>query len=234
MPHLIVKNVRKSFRSALQELVILGGVSFDAKRGQSVAIVGPSGCGKSTLLSILGALDVPTDGTVELDNVNPFALNADQVAAFRNERIGFVFQEHHLLPQLSALENVLLPLLACGPVDASATESARQLLTQVGLAERIDHLPAKLSGGERQRVAVARALIRNPSLLLADEPTGSLDQNNAKSIGRLLLDVGRNGNATLICVTHSLELASQFDRLLQLDHGTLTELDPSQAIAAKV
>jgi len=182
-------------------------------------VVGPSGCGKSTFLQIIGTLDQPTAGEVRLGGVNPFALANRELAAFRNHRIGFIFQEHHLLPQLTALENVLLPVLAEQAVDAAAMDRGRQLLDQVGLGARSGHRPAELSGGERQRVAVARALIREPLLLLADEPTGSLDEQNARSIGELLLEVQSRAGAMLICVTHSPTLAGMFQIRRQLRAG---------------
>ena len=188
-------------------------------QSENLAVVGPSGCGKSTFLQIIGTLDQPTAGEVRLGGVNPFALANRELAAFRNHRIGFIFQEHHLLPQLTALENVLLPVLAEQAVDAAAMDRGRQLLDQVGLGARSGHRPAELSGGERQRVAVARALIREPLLLLADEPTGSLDEQNARSIGELLLEVQSRAGAMLICVTHSPTLAGMFQIRRQLRAG---------------
>ena len=172
--------------------------------------MGPSGSGKSTLLHILGTLDRPTAGSVRLDGKDPFALSEPELADFRNRHIGFVFQDHHLLPQCSVLENVLIPTLV-GREDPAKVEAwARQLLERVGLAERLDHRPAELSGGERQRVAVARALIQHPALLLADEPTGNLDRRTAQSVGQMLLDLHREQNTILVVVTHSAELARQF------------------------
>jgi lipoprotein-releasing system ATP-binding protein len=166
-------------------------------------------------------LDSPTSGSVQLEGIKPFELSAQELSRFRNRKIGFVFQEHHLLPQLSALENVLLPVLAGGSVTLGNADRARMLLAKVGLAERAEHLPSELSGGERQRVAVARALICEPVLLLADEPTGSLDQANAESIGKLLLEIQRDSGATLICVTHSQTLAENFQRRAELKRGRL-------------
>ncbi len=221
--HLIVRDLSKEFVTPEGSLKILSSLNLTAARGESMAIVGPSGCGKSTLLHILGTLDTPSEGSVQLDGVDPFQLSSAQLAVFRNQRIGFIFQEHHLLPQLSALENVLIPKLASGSIGRSDVEKATQLLVQVGLADRVHQLPARLSGGERQRVAVARSLVCDPVLILADEPTGSLDQNNANTIGKLLLDVHTSANATLLCVTHSPELASMFGRTLRLNHGQLEE-----------
>lgn len=183
--------------------------------------MGPSGSGKSTLLHILGTLDRPTAGTVTLDGTDPFALPEAELAAFRNRRIGFVFQDHHLLPQCSVLENVLIPTLV-SKTSADETEPyARKLLDRVGLGGRLDHRPAELSGGERQRVAVARALVLKPVLLLADEPTGNLDRKNAGAVGELLLDLHRQENTVLVVVTHSPELARLFPRRMEMNDGQL-------------
>jgi lipoprotein-releasing system ATP-binding protein len=182
--------------------------------------MGPSGTGKSTLLYILGALEPPSSGTVTLDGTDPFALPAKQLAAFRNRQIGFVFQDHCLLPQCSVLENVLVPtLVATGDGDDEA--HARSLIDQVGLSHRIGHLPAQLSGGEKQRVALARALIRRPRLLLCDEPTGNLDRRSADGVASLLLELQQRQNAMLIVVTHSAELASRFPIRFELSDRTL-------------
>lgn len=221
MAGLSVSGLCKHFPTPSGPLKILDGVEFELNRGENLAVLGPSGCGKSTLLQIVGTLDQPTSGTVRLDGIDPFELPNRELAAFRNHRIGFIFQEHHLLPQLTALENVLLPVLAEEAVDQAAVERGRQLLAQVGLEARQHHRPAELSGGERQRVAVARSLIRDPLLLLADEPTGSLDESNAQSIGQLLLDVQATARAMLICVTHSAMLAGMFQRRVRLQAGKL-------------
>jgi lipoprotein-releasing system ATP-binding protein len=221
MSRLQVTNLAKKFPTAAGELSILEDVNLLLDDGQNLAIVGPSGSGKSTLLQIVGTLDSPTSGSVQLEGIKPFELSAQELSRFRNRKIGFVFQEHHLLPQLSALENVLLPVLAGGSVTLGNADRARMLLAKVGLAERAEHLPSELSGGERQRVAVARALICEPVLLLADEPTGSLDQANAESIGKLLLEIQRDSGATLICVTHSQTLAENFQRRAELKRGRL-------------
>jgi lipoprotein-releasing system ATP-binding protein len=223
MQQLQVTGLTKIYETAAGPLTILKNVNLTLDRGEDLAIVGPSGSGKSTLLHLLGALDNPTSGQVKLDGVNPFELNPGALAKFRNEKIGFIFQEHHLLPQLTALENVLLPVLASGSVSAESTSFASDLLSRVGLSDRVGHLPSKLSGGERQRVAVARALVCRPTLLLADEPTGSLDQNNAETIGQLLLDVRGDSRATLICVTHSTALAAMFARTSRLNRGSLED-----------
>jgi lipoprotein-releasing system ATP-binding protein len=221
MAGLSISGICKHFPTPSGPLKILDGVDLEMKRGENLAILGPSGCGKSTLLQIVGTLDRPTEGTVRLDGVDPFELPNRELSTFRNHRIGFIFQEHHLLPQLTALENVLLPVMAEQAIDQAAVGRGQQLLEQVGLAARQHHRPAELSGGERQRVAVARALIRDPLLLLADEPTGSLDESNAQSIGQLLLDVQRTAGAILICVTHSPQLAEVFQRRARLQAGKL-------------
>ena len=221
MSDLVVENLTKSYPTPGGNLSILDGVTFSLDRGENIAVLGPSGCGKSTLLHLLGALDVPTSGMIRLDGDNPFQLNPRELAAFRNHKIGYVFQEHHLLPQLSALENVLLPALANGSVKDEAVQRGQTLLESVGLAERLNHVPGELSGGERQRVAVARALINQPVMLLADEPTGSLDESNATTIGRLLLDLQKQSQTILICVTHSQQLADLFQKQARLVGGKL-------------
>ncbi|HWI58482.1 MAG TPA: ABC transporter ATP-binding protein [Bacillota bacterium] len=208
-------------------LAVLNGVSLEVGRGESLAIVGPSGSGKSTLLQIIGTLDRPTSGEVLLDGQDLNRLDEVQLAAVRNRQIGFVFQAHFLLPQCTVLENVLLPTLA-GSRDltaSSSTESsearATRLLTRVGLAERLGHRPGQLSGGERQRVAVVRALINQPLLLLADEPTGALDHASAHQLGQLLLELNREEGVTLLVVTHARDLAQRMGRLFALQDGHL-------------
>ena len=224
MSALVVQNVAKSFPTRGEPLVVLRDVSFELSAGENLAILGPSGSGKSTLLHVIGTLDVPTSGSVRLDGEDPFVLDEPGLARFRNRHIGFVFQEHHLLPQLSVLENVLVPALADGRPDAATRSRAEELIARVGLADRSDHRPAELSGGERQRVAVARALLRKPRLVLADEPTGSLDRTNALTVGRLLVDLQRTEQAMLVAVTHSLELAALLDQRTELDDGRLKRL----------
>ena len=219
---LTVSHIRKEFPTRDDPLVVLRDASLELSAGENVAILGPSGSGKSTLLHIIGTLDRPTSGTVELEGQSPFSFNEYKLADFRNSRIGFVFQDHHLLPQLSVLENVLLPTIAHGSADQATVDRAHELLDKVGLAKRLEHRPAELSGGERQRVSVARAMINKPILLLSDEPTGNLDRANAMSIGKLLLDLPAQEKAMLIAVTHSLELAELFDRRLHLDDGMLS------------
>jgi lipoprotein-releasing system ATP-binding protein len=218
---LVVDEIVKEYPTPREPLRVLSGVSLRLRRGENLAIVGPSGSGKSTLLSIIGTLEPPTSGQVRLAGQDPFALDEAALAAFRSREIGFVFQEHHLLPQCTVLENVLVPFLADGAARPADREQAEKLLTRVGLAERLDHRPAELSGGERQRVAIARALVRGPTLLLADEPTGNLDRTTAQSITELLLELQRGGNTILVVVTHSLALAGALDQRLELDAGRL-------------
>ncbi len=223
MSGLVVENLTKQFPTRAEPLNVLNGISLKLAAGENLAVVGPSGCGKSTLLHILGTLDSPTSGTVTLEGQNPFALPEPQLADFRNRSIGFVFQDHHLLPQCSVLENVLLPTLAGGNSDRDVIARAKQLLDRVGLASRLDHRPAELSGGERQRAAIARALILQPKLLLADEPTGNLDRTTAATIGKMLLDLQHQDGFTLVIVTHSAELAKSLNRCVELDLGKLKD-----------
>ena len=221
---LIADRLSKSYRTPRGELPILTGVSLSVDRGAAVAIMGPSGSGKSTLLYILGALEPPSAGTVTLDGQDPYRLGEREQAAFRNQRIGFVFQDHSLLPQCSVLENVLAPTFVAPPAkDRDEGARARTLLTQVGLADRIDHRPAELSGGEKQRAALARALIRGPELLLCDEPTGNLDRAAADTVADLLLELHAARNTMLIVVTHSAALAARFPVRYEMNAGTLVK-----------
>ena len=216
-----VVSVSKSYPVAGGELPVLSGVNLTLARGEALAIMGPSGAGKSTLLYIIGTLDTPTSGAIRLLGQDPFALDRGDLARFRNTSIGFVFQDHCLLPQCTVLENVLIPTLAGRGADLAADERARMLLKRVGLGDRMAHRPAEISGGERQRVSICRALINRPPLLLADEPTGNLDRHTAESVGTLLLDLGREENAMLIVVTHSAELAARLPRHCELMDGRL-------------
>jgi lipoprotein-releasing system ATP-binding protein len=206
-----VTDLTKDYPTPRGALRVLNGVSFDMAPGDAAAIMGPSGSGKSSLLYILGGLEPPSSGTVTLEGRNPFQLSATDLAAFRNKEIGFVFQDHCLLPQCTVLENVLIPTLVAsrGSGEAAEADRARQLIAQVGLADRIDHRPAELSGGERQRVAIARALVRGPRLLLCDEPTGNLDRVAADNVASVLLDLHRLKQTILIVVTHSAQLAEK-------------------------
>jgi lipoprotein-releasing system ATP-binding protein len=210
-----VDKVSKAYPTPAGPLAIVSDVSLELPQGSAVSIMGPSGSGKSTLLYMLGALEPPSSGTITLDDQNPFVLDAKQLAAFRNQRIGFVFQDHCLLPQCSVIENVLTPTLV-STMNGAVDERARNLLEQVGLGGRITHLPGQLSGGEKQRVALARALIMKPRLLLCDEPTGNLDQKSADVVGGMLLDIHQQANTILIVVTHSVDLAARFPQRFEL------------------
>lgn len=217
-----VVDVYKSFDSGAEAVEVLRGISFEMSRGDAVAITGPSGSGKSTLLHLIGTLDRPTGGTIRIGGQQPHALPEPELARFRNKTVGFVFQDHHLLPQYTVLENVLVPTLAAR--DAGGREArAAELLQRVGLAHRLTHRPAQLSGGERQRVAVARALINDPRLLLCDEPTGSLDGRTADAVAALLFDLHAEENTVLIAVTHSEALAAMFQRRFELKEGRCSE-----------
>lgn len=213
-----VENVSKEYPTPAGPLRIVSDVSLSLPLGSAVSIMGPSGSGKSTLLYLVGALEPPSRGTITLNGQNPFLLNPKQLAAFRNQQIGFVFQDHCLLPQCSVIENVLTPtLVATANGDApDQFRRAAELLAHVGLDERLDHRPAQLSGGEKQRVALARALIMKPKLLLCDEPTGNLDQKSAQVVADLLLDIHRASETILIVVTHSSELAARFPQRFEL------------------
>jgi lipoprotein-releasing system ATP-binding protein len=219
-----VADLNKTYPTPRGPLTVLEQVSFTLVAGEAAAIMGPSGSGKSSLLYVLGALEPPTSGTVTLDDRNPFDLPAPALAAFRNTSIGFVFQDHCLLPQCTLLENVLVPTLV-GSTGASDVNRARDLIAHVGLADRIDHRPAELSGGERQRVALARALIREPRLLLCDEPTGNLDRASAETVATLLLDLHRRQHTMLVVVTHSTALAERLPITFELRDRTLHRID---------
>ncbi len=218
-------NIAKEYPTPRGAVQILDGVSLSWRRGDAISIMGPSGCGKSTLLYLLGALEPPTTGKITLDGDDPFALPEKELAAFRNRRVGFLFQDHCLLPQLSVLENVLTPTL----VGSAAAVGSRQqqsaaavsLLEKVGLSERLHHRPAELSGGEKQRAALARALIMRPTLLLCDEPTGNLDQDSAANVADLLFDLHRQQETILVVVTHSAELAARFPQRYRLKEKQL-------------
>lgn len=223
-----VKHIKKRYDSlGPVQAPVLDDVSLTVEAGAGIAVIGPSGSGKSTLLNIIGTLDRPSSGAVLLGGSDIFALPDMERSLLRNLHIGFVFQAHHLLPQCTVLENVLLPTIPARRMnrqsDGDAAARARKLLARVGLAERMDHRPGQLSGGECQRAAVVRALINKPKLLLADEPTGSLDGVSAENLGRLLMELNQEEQVTLIVVTHSLELAKRMDRIYKLREGRLEE-----------
>jgi lipoprotein-releasing system ATP-binding protein len=225
-----VTDLTKDYPTPRGPLRVLDRVSLQMAAGDAAAIMGPSGSGKSSLLYVLGALEPPSSGTVTLDGKNPFALPPAPLAAFRNERIGFVFQDHCLLPQCTVLENVLVPTLV-GPKSRADVARARELVAQVGLADRIDHRPGELSGGERQRVAIARALVRGPRLLLCDEPTGNLDHASAGNVANILLDLHRAQQTILVVVTHSAELAARLPRRYELRDGALRQESNPPAVS---
>ncbi|UCG34506.1 MAG: ABC transporter ATP-binding protein [Phycisphaerales bacterium] len=219
------ESISKNFPTSRGPLEVLRDISLQLLRGESATVMGPSGSGKSTLLNILGALEPPTSGRVTLGGRDPASMSETELAAFRNRSVGFVFQDHHLLPQCSVLENVLIPTIAERKSHdvPEALSRARMLLDRVSLADRTDHRPAELSGGERQRAAIARALINRPTLLLADEPTGNLDRASAEAVAALLLDLHREENTILLVVTHSESLARHFTRCFELADGGLVE-----------
>lgn len=221
VPALVAAEVCKHFARGDQTVEVLRGVSLRVDTGQSVALIGPSGSGKSTLLHLLGTLDPPTSGQIAINGEDPLTLPEPQLARFRNQHIGFIFQNHHLLPQYSALENALIPALAFP--QANRRGRAGDLLRAVGLERRLHHRPAELSGGECQRVAVARALLNQPGLLLCDEPTGSLDRQTATTVADLLFELHRAERTALVIATHDLALAARCDRRLHLREGMCVE-----------
>ena len=213
------KGIKKSYG----KLQILKGVDLEVNKGEIITIVGPSGAGKSTLLHIIGTLDKPEEGHVEINGIAINSLSLQKLSAFRNEQIGFIFQFHHLLPEFTALENICIPAFIAGRSKKEASFKAAELLELLGLSHRINHKPNELSGGEQQRVAVARALINNPSIILADEPSGNLDSNNAESLHRLFVDLRDRLNQTLIIVTHNESLANMANRKVEMKDGLIIQ-----------
>lgn len=224
MALLISKNVSKTYHLGHQAIEVLRGVSMSIAAAEMVTIVGPSGAGKSTLLHILGALDRPTTGSVEIEGEDVFSRADVPLAEFRNKTVGFVFQFHHLLPEFTAVENVMMPALIARKSRKEMVQPASELLEQVGLGHRLNHKPGELSGGEQQRVAIARALINRPKLVLADEPSGNLDQKNARALHELMWQISRNDQTTFVIVTHNEELAALSNRQLHLHDGIIADI----------
>jgi lipoprotein-releasing system ATP-binding protein len=215
------KNIKKSYSFGKNDLQVLKGVSLEIKKAEVIAIVGPSGAGKSTLLHILGLLDRPNSGELLLDGIDVTKFNDEKLSRIRNEKIGFIFQFHHLLPEFSAIENIMMPALIARKNANQCKENAQKLLSEVGLLERKDHKPSELSGGEQQRVAIARSLMNNPQIIFADEPTGNLDSENALSIHSLIFELRNKYNQSFVIVTHNKDLAAQADRILTMCDGHL-------------
>ena len=215
------KNLSRSFSDAGQALEVLGNVSLEVKAGERLAIIGRSGAGKTTLLQLLGGLDLPDEGTVEVAGKDLAKRSNKERGVLRNEALGFVYQFHHLLPEFTALENVAMPLLMRRDPVSESIARATEVLGRVGLHDRLTHRPGELSGGERQRAAVARALVTQPAVILADEPTGNLDEQTGETVFELMLELNREAGASLIVVTHDLDLAARMDRIVELDQGQL-------------
>jgi lipoprotein-releasing system ATP-binding protein len=222
-PLLAVKNLDRSYAIGGHRIEVLKGLELTVAKQDTIAVVGASGVGKSTLLHILGALDHPTGGEVLFEGRNIFQLSPQELARFRNRKIGFVFQFHHLLPEFNALENTMMPILIDRGGKAEARTRAEEILTRLGLQDRLKHRIGELSGGEQQRVAIARALIQSPGLVLADEPTGNLDRKTGMQILKLFMELNREQGITLIMVTHNLELAEQFHRVIEIRDGQVKE-----------
>ena len=216
-------NVRKSYHDGTSEVNVLRGVNLTISKSDRIAIIGPSGSGKSTLLHLFGGLDTPSSGELLINNQNWQALNEKKRCQLRNQKLGFIYQFHHLLPEFTALENVAMPLLLAGIDTVHAQQQAMDMLEQVGLKARVKHKPSQLSGGERQRVAIARALVHKPQCVLADEPTGNLDQSTATKVFDIMLELNKQMNTALVIVTHDLQIAQRMDRVLMLQEGILVE-----------
>ncbi|MBN1153762.1 ABC transporter ATP-binding protein [candidate division KSB1 bacterium] len=218
---LSIRNLQKTYLMGKTKVEVLKGIDYDIEEGHIIAIIGPSGVGKSTLLHILGALDRPSTGTVQINGQDVFALNDNDLASFRNHHVGFVFQFHHLLPEFTSVENVMMPAMIMGADRRTAQSRAMELLKAVNVEHRYNHKPGELSGGEQQRVAVARALINSPKLLLADEPSGNLDRTSSQSLHQLFWELNNKLNQTIVIVTHNTELAGRADRVLELFDGKI-------------
>jgi lipoprotein-releasing system ATP-binding protein len=230
---LLCRNIHKTYFDGTNKTQVLHDVSLAIKPGEHVAILGSSGSGKSTLLHILGGLDAPTSGEVEFNGNAIHSLNATKLAKLRNDEMGFIYQFHHLLGEFTALENVAMPLRIRGLSQKKAEDKAKEMLNEVGLSHRASHLPSAMSGGERQRVAIARALVTEPSVVLADEPTGNLDDTTGKQIYQLLTQLSEKKNTAFVVVTHDIALANQMDRVLRIKDGQLVQSDSSQPDSPK-
>src|SRR5690554_3629305 len=228
-----IRNITRNFPLGNEVVKVLKGIDLDIERGEYVALMGPSGSGKSTLMNLLGCLDTPTSGSYELNGTNVSNLSDDELAEIRNKEIGFVFQTFNLLPRTTALENVALPMIYAGASKSDRTERAKQVLADVGLADRMDHRPNQLSGGQRQRVAVGRALVNRPSLILADEPTGNLESKTSEEIMKLFADIHKAGN-TVILVTHEEEIAKNAHRIIRLRDGMVESDTRTKSVESKV
>jgi len=218
---LVTENIYKTYQNGPQKVEVIKGIQLEVQTGEIVVIIGPSGVGKSTLLHLVGGLDKPTSGNVLIDGENIFAMNDYDLAVFRNKSIGFIFQFHHLLPEFTALENVIIPGMMHSRANSELEGNAEKMLADVGLSERLHHKPSQLSGGEQQRVAVARALINNPRLVLADEPTGNLDKKNSEALYKLILSLNEKLNKTFIIVTHNEMMAKEASRVIELEDGKI-------------
>ncbi len=231
MSHIILKDVCRAYGTRDKTVEVLRGVNLEIERGETVAIVGASGAGKSTLLNVMGALDRPTSGEVFFSGESVSAMDDSRLAAFRNSTVGFVFQFHHLLPEFTALENVMLPALIGGCDRADAGKRSKELLSEVGLGQRLTHKPGELSGGEQQRCAIVRSLVCTPEVILADEPTGNLDARTGDDVFKLLLDFNREKNISLVVVTHNEALAARMSRRLEMVDGRLMDVTTEKASA---
>jgi len=218
---MVSRDIKKSFRTGKSQLNVLKSINMEVEEGEILIIIGPSGAGKSTLLSILGGLSRPSEGKVLLNDTDMYSLNDNKLARFRNKSMGFIFQFHHLLPEFTALENVMMPALIEGGTSKEAEEKAKKILITMGLGGRLNHRPSELSGGEQQRVAIARALTNEPDIVFADEPTGNLDKQNAEMIHKIILDFNKSFGQTFVVVTHNDHLASYGNRVVYIDDGSI-------------
>lgn len=230
MALLRLNDISKTYRQGKGEVLVLKDVNLEVKAGEVVSLLGPSGSGKSTLLQIIGLVDLPTSGSIYIDEKRCNQLTEDELTHIRRDKIGYIYQFHHLLPEFTALENVMMPLLIADKSRAHARKEAAEILTALGLGERLNNLPSELSGGEQQRVAVARALVSQPQLLLADEPTGNLDAVNGLNVMKLILNEAKVRKLTVILVTHNLELAHMTDRIVVLANGNINALSPTKKL----